>query len=349
MRFLVGVILAGLLTSPVWAGWFGLGSSRNVREIELKIQDASGKPISYASIWVYVLRETNPNPTMPDMSDLWRMALRLKPESYEFVSNSVKPINGMGVNPMSDKHGISREGFPSGAKEPIEAGFVILKNGYLPAKLVTSTTTQPGDLSLVVTLQRDPASGPVPRYLEEFDRIRYEVTSIDIRDSSQVSSVYGLMQQLNDLADEALRAGDKEAAAKILFYIGYLPSGSSSGAQRVDFYSSQAIDARKKVETLKPDNAFIRYWQFAKEGRQYDDIWAARGDTSPERLRAFADYVARKRLFLDKLGNRAWPTDHATLVNDYTKLAQWDKMNAEIDRIKAMEPKMPLPNKRKLN
>lgn len=28
---------------------------------------------------------------------------------------------------------------------------------------------------------------------------------------------------------------------------------------------------------------------------------------------------------------------------------QWDKMNAEIDRIKQLEPKLPLPNKKKLN
>lgn len=341
-QFIASLILAGLIASPVLAGWFGLGSNRNVREIELKIQDASGKPISYASIWRYKLSETNPDATMPDMADLWRMALRLKPESYEFVSNSVKPINGMGVNPMSDIRGISKHQFPSGAKEPVEAGFVILKNGYLPAKLVTSTVTQPGDLSLVVTLQRDPASGPVPRYLEEFDRIRYEVTSIDIRESGQVSSVYGLMQQLNDLADEALRADDKESASKILFYIGYLPSGSASGAQRVDFYSSQAIDARKKIETLKPDNAFIRFSLFAKEGAPFRDIFAARGNTSPERLQAYAEYVERKRLFLDQLGERAWPTDHAGLVNDYNKLGRWDKMNAEIDRIKLLEPKMPL-------
>ncbi|OFZ68453.1 MAG: hypothetical protein A2Z01_05240 [Betaproteobacteria bacterium RBG_16_58_11] len=348
-RFIAIVVLAGLIASPVLAGWFGLGGNRNVREIELKIQDASGKPISYATVWCYILRENNPDPMKPDMSDLWRMALRLKPESYEFVSNSVKPINGMGVNPMSDKRGISREQFPSGDKEAIEVGFVILKNGYLPAKLVTSTVTQPSDLSLVVTLQRDPASGPVPRYLEEFDSIRYEVTSIDIRDSGQVSSVSSLMQQLNELADEALRAGDKESAAKMLFYIGYLPSASPGGAQKVDFYSSQAIDARKKAFKLNANNAFIQARQFAVEGGQFDDIFAARGNTSPERLQAYAEYVERKRLFLDKLGERAWPTSHASLVNDYSKLGRWDKMNAEIDRIKQLEPKMPLPNKKKLN
>ncbi|MGV8990360.1 MAG: hypothetical protein ACOH1Q_03050 [Thiobacillus sp.] len=343
------MVLAVLVTSPALAGWFGVGSNRNAREIELKIQDDSGKPVSYASVWRYILANNNSIFLKPDMADLWRLALRLKPESYEFVSNSVKPLNGMGVNPMSDTRGISRDQFPSGANEPVEVGFVVLKNGYLPAKLVTSTVTQPGDLSLLVTLQRDPASGPISPYLEEFDRIRYEVTSIDIRESGQVSSVFSLMQQLNELANEALRAGDKESAAKMLFYIGYLPGSSPGGAQRVDFYSSQAIDARKKVEALKPDNAFIRLSLFAKEGNQFQDIFAARGNTSPERLQAYAEYVERKRVFLDKLGERVWPTDHATLVNDYNKLGQWDKMNAEIDRIKQLEPKIPLPNKRKLN
>lgn len=117
----------------------------------------------------------------------------------------------------------------------------------------------------------------------------------------------------------------------------------------MDFYSSQAIDARKKAFKLNANNAFIQVRQFAVEGGQFDDIFAARGNTSPERLQAYAEYVERKRVFLDKLGERAWPTDHATLVNDYNKLGKWDKMNAEIDRIKQLEPKLPLPNKKKLN
>lgn len=340
---MIGLTMSGLLMKPTMAGWFGFGGNSKVRDIELKIQDPSGKPVSYASIWRYVRTENNPDSKMPDMADLWRLAHRFRQESYEFVNNSVKLLPGMGVNPMSNTKGISVKNFPSGEKGHVEVGFVILKKGYLPAKIVTSTAKEPGDLSLTVTLQPDPATGSVPGYLEQFDRLRFENTSIDIRDSAQVSSVSSMIQQLNDLADEALRAGDKESAAKMLFYISYLPGTTPGGAERVAFFSSQAIDARRKVADLKPDNAFIQIRLFSAEGGQYEGIYVARGNASPERLKAYADYVERKAAFLEKMGDRAWPDDHASLIFHYRNLGMKEKMNAQLAKVRAMEPKLDLP------
>ena len=347
-KLLTGPVLGWLLMKPAQAGWFDFGRNPEVRDIKLNLQDAAGKPIAYASIWIYMRGEENePDKLRPTIADLWRLANHLRHESYEFVSNSVKPLPQMGVTPMSNNHGVSAQKFPSGVNKAIEAGFVILKRGYLPAKVVTSTVKNPGDLSLTVTLQADPESRSIPAYLEQFDRIRFENTSIDIRDSGQVSSVSSFIEQLNTLADEALRAGDKESAAKMLFYIGYLPSASPGRAQRVDYFSPQAIEARKKAVELRPTNAYIQNRLFGAEGRQFEGIYAARGNTSPERLQAYAEYVERKVVFLDKMGDRAWPTDHATLIFDYRNLGMKDKMNAQILKVRAIEPKLDVPNPEK--
>ena len=329
--------------TPAEASWFGLGSNPKVRTIELKIRDKSGKPISYASIWRYVRSERNPSHDALEMSDLWRLANRFRNESYEFVSSSVKLLPMMGVNPMTNQQGVSREAFPSGINEPVEVGFVILKRGYLAAKVITSTATQAGDLSLAITLQPDTESTLVPSYLEKFDRIRYENTSIDIRDGDQVSSVSLLIEQLNALADEALLVGDKESAAKMLFYIGYLPGTTPGGAERVAFDSAPAIEARKKVVKLKPDNAYIQLRLLGAEGDRFRDISVALGNASTERLSAYKEYVLRRAAFLDKLGDRAWPSDHASLIYHYRNLGMKDQMNAQIAKVRAMEPKLGIP------
>lgn len=343
-RKVVSVLaMAAALMTPAEAGWFGLGGNPKVRTIELKIQDKSGKPIPYASIWRYVRSERNPSPDALEMSDLWRLANRFRNESYEFVNNSVKLIRQMGVNPMTNQQGVSREEFPSGINEPVEVGFVILKRGYLPAKVITSTSIQAGDLSLTITLQPDTESTPAPGYLEKFDRIRYENTSIDIRDGSQVSSISLLIEQLNALADEALFAGDKESAAKMLFYISYLPGTTPGGAERVAFYSAPAITARKKVAQLKPHNAFIQLSLLGAEGNQFQGISVALGNASSERLNAYKDYVMRYASLLDKLGDRAWPSDHASLIYNYRDLGMKDQMNAQIVKVRAMEPKLGIP------
>lgn len=247
-------ILGGLIASPVLAGWLGFGSGIKMYEVTLKIRDEAGNPIPYASIWYADQRENTHPLGVLDAADLWRIANRLMGESYEFVNDSVKPYPSLGISPMSNKRGTSLTKFPERKQlTAYEAAFVILKRGYQPAKVVTSIATGGDDQALTVTLQPDPSSCPVPRYLEEFDRIRYENTSIDIRDSGQVSSVSSLIQQLNELADEALRVGDKESATKILFYISYLPSASPGRAQSVDYFSPQSAPRRTdKINSALP-------------------------------------------------------------------------------------------------
>jgi hypothetical protein len=341
-KLLLSLIAGGLLVKPAMAGWFGFGSNRMFNEVKLNIVDSLGKPIPYASIWNYSQWEIKT--TTPDMSDIWRLANRYR-DDYVFCDSPVKMLPGMGYILMSDKHGASERKYPVRTdNSAYEVGFVILKHGYQLAKAATNISKDIGDQTLTVTLQPDPESGPVPAYLEQFDRIRFENTSIDIRDRGQVGNAFDLARQLNALADEALRVGDKESAAKMLFYISYLPGTTPGGAQSVDFFSSQAIDARKKVAELKPDNAFIQLRLFGAEGRQFEDVVVARGNASPERVQAYAEFIERWAKFLDKMGDRAWPTDHATLIYDYRKLGMKEKMNAQIAKVRAMEPKLGTPN-----
>lgn len=193
-------------------------------EVMLSVSDEQGKPISYATVWGYVLPRADTLALGGE--DLWRVTTRYQ-SSFEFAMPFNRIVPTLQVMPMADVSGRAKlvidyqylEGSDSRRPASMQIGFTVMKRGYLPERIDFDVKDE-SRLTAKVVLKRD--SNQVLEtqpYLQEFERIRYDLSDTS-RNENMSSDTYvrveTLRKTLEMAAAHAMNAGDKAAAARIL-------------------------------------------------------------------------------------------------------------------------------------
>ena len=96
-------VIALGIQSPAIGGWFS-----DVIDVEVLVQDESGKPIPYVTVWGYVAdyNETHKSYKWAQLTidDLWRLTTRYQ-DSFEFAHTFNKPVRNLDVPKMGDVEG----------------------------------------------------------------------------------------------------------------------------------------------------------------------------------------------------------------------------------------------------
>lgn len=302
-------------------------------DVQLTITDEQGRPIPHATVWAYVLPRGNP--LALDAADLRRLALRYR-DTFEIAARFNPIVPYQIVVPMGDAGGKATwtlsyqwlEGSEAVRPPAVSMGFAVMKRGYLPAFVdfaVTDQRSVRGD----VVLKRDPAlPGALPPYLQEFDRLRFELS--DTRRNQDISEaghqrVEGLRVAMQAAADQAISAGDRPAAARIYARMQYLPvvrfvQGRPAGFAQSDPNSEQSWGYLLKAYELDPANPYIAAKRLFRDGaerfggRRYEPQTA----TEAQR-RAFEAFLAEARRLMSEHGDQIWPAFHELYALWYRK------------------------------
>jgi hypothetical protein len=310
-----------LHAGPVFSWSFGMGATSLAR---LTIVDQEGQAIPYVTIWGALY----PGPGALDLNteDVWRLAQRYR-DTFEFVTpfNNIVPTQW--VPPMSDEKGFARIdiGYEShyglGRKAPpgLRVGFVILKRGYLPAKIDLAVEGK-SRLTARVVLERDPSqqveSAP---YLLTYERVRYELSDTErfaaISEDTHVR-IERLRSELESAAQQAVMLGDSVAAARIYARMQYLPAvkyfdGKPSGFSQSNPYAPAQYAYLRKAYALDPSHPYIAAKFTFREGSEmFGGNRYVPEAANAEQRAAFAAFLRRQQLLMQTSGEAIWPTYH---------------------------------------
>lgn len=318
----VVLVMLGMLATPLAAGWSFMS---NNLEVVLSVTDEQERPIPHVTVWGYVLPRAD---TLSiDGEDLWRVTTRYQ-SSFEFATPFNRIIRTLQVMPMGDDRGSIKavidyqhlEGSGSRRPSSMEVGFTIMKRGYLPARIDFAVKDGDPRQAGKIVLKRDPAQAvEMQSYLQEFERIRYELS-----DTARNESIAGgpyqrfemLRQSLERAATNAIGAGDKVAAARIYARMQYLPSIRMHNDKVVGFmqaepYSEQSWSYLLKAYQLDPSNPYIaaeylfRYGSDEFGGNKYLPEHAPK-----ERKEMFAAFLSKLHTLMRDNKPQVWPEYH---------------------------------------
>ncbi|MGZ8271601.1 MAG: hypothetical protein ACXW1T_10310 [Methylophilus sp.] len=202
-------------------------------QVSINIADEVGQPIPYVTVWTAIPRRPDDELALTPQ-DLWRITQRYQ-SSFEFATQYNHVVGRNHVTFMGDAGGLLKDvvdyggenGYPYIRPDQMQLSYTFMKRGYLPAQLNLSV----GREKLVtgkVTLKRDPEH-PIESqsYLQRFEAIRYEFSDTTkdekISNGTQTRNER-LTKELEELASQAITAGDNQAAARIYMRMVYLPS-----------------------------------------------------------------------------------------------------------------------------
>ncbi|CAN7367344.1 hypothetical protein [Massilia sp. LjRoot122] len=325
-------------------------------EVTLLIADEQGNPIPHATVWGYVLPSADPLALNSD--DLWRITSRYQ-SSFEFATRFHPVVPMLRVTPMGDAGGKAKavidyeaiEGYGRQRPPAMQVGFTLMKRGYFPAR-IDFTVKSESRLNARVVLRHDPKQGPERQpYLQEFDRVRYELS-----DTSRNENLSGFAQHridslrtaLEGAAAEAIRAGDRSAAARIYARMQYLPvilmsNGKASGFMQADPYSASSWAYLTKAYELDPGHPYIAStYLFRRGGDEFGGRNRVSEQADAERLQQRAAFLGRLRTLMRSDGPQIWPAYHklyATWHRQSPDPADRAKVRALLEELYRFEPK----------
>lgn len=235
-------------------------------DIELRISNAQGEAIPYATAWGYVLPSTSSHALNSD--DLWRLASRYK-DSFEFVTGFHKIVNSQWIPSMGNRGGELRipldyeemMGYGNNRPTQMRVGFVVMKRGYLPERVEFDIKDE-SKVYRNVVLSRDLTQEiELQPYMIEYERIRYELSDTE-EVSSNPQRIAELRTALETAAESAIAQGDHAAAARIYTRLVYAPhsviiNGKVAGFRQSDPLSESSQRYLSQAHRLDPDNIYI--------------------------------------------------------------------------------------------
>jgi hypothetical protein len=316
--------MLGTLAPTLAASRSFLPSNGGKLDVTLSIVDEKGNSIPHATIWSYF--RPSADPLALDGDDLWRITSRYQ-SSFECATPFNRILPMLQVMPMGDVGGKARpvidytaiEGYGRQRPPAMQVGFTLMKRGYLPARIDFPVTDEPR-VSGTIVLQRDPKHGPETQpYLQEFDRVRYELS-----DTSRNENLSGLTQQridglrtaLEGAAADAIRAGDKAAAARIYARMQHLPvilmsGGKVSGFMQTDPYSASSRAYLSKAYELDPEHPYIASTSLFRRGAdEFGGSKRVSEQAAPERRQEYAAFLGQLRNLMRTGGQQIWPEYH---------------------------------------
>jgi len=346
----VAIAMLGLQSQAAMGGWF---MSDKV-DVQVLIQDEAGKPIPYVTVWGYVVDFTDIEKSKKRgqlfMDDLWRVTTRYQ-DSFEFAHHFNTPVPNLDVPKMGDIEGRFRTQIDyqdrtgPGNKYPrpdnLNFGYSFMKRGYLPAKVEFTLSINESRVRATVVLKKDPAQ-PIETqpYIETFERIRYEMS--DYLKNAEMTMenarrLLALRKELDAAAQEAERAGDKPAAARMYMRMQWWPTiriGGGGGvigyAQTGDDNDPRNLELSLKAGELDPDATYV--WMLNETNR----VKLQPGMSDAEKDRAA---LAQRLKLVAAKGEKVWPETYALIVVGYTSLEEFDKAYAALEQARKLEPK----------
>jgi tetratricopeptide (TPR) repeat protein len=256
-------------------------SADDLIEVSVKVLDEAGMPIPYAAVWSAIeydrkhVRDSDAYKTL-SVDDLWRATLRYGALHDIVAQYGEKPVDTIRIPVMADADGIFRETLDYeeatgkdnhyARPDPLSFGYTFMKRGYLPGRVGFNIPRSQNRVEATVTLRRNPAEALATQtYLQTFARLRYELS--DTRRDSELTEenrqrVASLQEQMERVAQQALAAGDKPAAARIYSRMRYLPAvhvvdGRIAGWNHGDGGSEEAQQALDKAYELAPEDLYV--------------------------------------------------------------------------------------------
>lgn len=198
-----------------------------------ELVDDSGKPVPYASVWSVVEGFPDGSPENAtgnwlQMADLQRIAAHYG-QSHDIFFYSGGPMDGIWHVAMTDGqgHGVFNSFFGDYLATNTQR-FAFIKRGYRSA--YAEFTRKPLGAStahLKVVLTRE-HQGESSATAEAFDRLRYEVNlkreSVESMDAKLNAEFEAQSRQLDTLVNQALREGNRDLAARILWFRAFMPA-----------------------------------------------------------------------------------------------------------------------------
>lgn len=320
-------------------------------DVSIKVQDESGKPIPYVTVWRSVV--LNPahvrDPDLyPNMDDLWRITQRYH-DTFEYaLVFGLRPIphvwvcvmgDGIGrFSEVADYQDITGKGNHYPRPDPFVFGYTFMKRGYFPGRASFSVPKGGDKVEAVVTLKRDP-SEPLDDqpYMQTFDRIRYELS--DTRKNTAMSGnaqtrLDDLRATLEQTAQQALAANDKKSAARIYIRMRYLPvleymDGRIIGFAQTDVRSEYSQRAFQRASELDPDNLFVRM----------ETIFSPPGSPlrgTPEGIRIM---IGKIESIIAQHGVSAWPKMYDIRAGAYGNVGEYEKARRLYQEAAKIEPR----------
>lgn len=347
-KWLLMLVLALGIHGPAIGGWFS-----DVIDVDIQIQDEAGSPIPYVTVWGYVVDFTDIHKSMQrgqlTMDDLWRVTTRYQ-DSFEFAHAFNKPVRNLEVPKMGDVKGRFRTqidyqdrtgpGNHLARPDNLNFGYSFMKRGYLPAKVEFTLPKNQSEVQATVVLKRDPSQSiETKSYLQTYERIRFEMSDshknaeMTLDNAQRLDS---LRQQLDATAQEAERAGDKPAAARMYMRMNWWPTirianGKVIGyAQTGDDNDPRNRQLGLKAHALDPDATYV--WMFNVDTRAK----LRPGMGQAEITRAV---LAQNLQLVLKKGDKVWPETYGLIVAGYSFLEEFDKAYEALERGRKFEPK----------
>lgn len=294
-----------------------------------ELVDDSGKPVPYASVWSVVLGFPDGSPENAtgnwlQMADLQRITAHYG-QSHDIFFYSGGPMNGIWHVAMTDGqgHGVFNSFFGDYLATNTQR-FAFIKRGYRPA--YAEFTRKPlgastAHLKVVLTRDHQEKSSATA---EAFDRLRYEVNikreSVESMDAKLNAEFEAQSRQLDALVNQALREGNRDLAARILWFRAFMPTvrilnGDIVGFSKDGYDLPGRKEMRLKALSLAEYEPNLMY-EYAIESHRGTGV---------------NDYEARSKV-IEKYKEQLWPRYirayiYSTVMhnkyNDACDLANW--------------------------
>jgi hypothetical protein len=174
-------------------------------------------------------------------------------------------------------------------------------------------------------------------YLQEFERIRYELSDTSRNENISGSThdrIEKLRRELEVVANQAIVAGDNAAAARIYARMQYLPTirmydGKAIGFLHADPYSEQSWGYLVKAYQLDPNHpAIAAEYLYRLGSEEFGGIRYSPDHASDAKKEGFAAFLVKLDKLMRENRSEIWPTY-------YELYARWHlKSNEAVERAK---------------
>ena len=320
-------------------------------DVTIKVQDELGKAIPYVTVWHYI----KPNPahikeldSQLTMDDLWRVTTRYKNTSEHMLWFGEKAISALRIFEMGDGAGIVKaqinyqtftgEGNKYQRPDPTNFGYTFIKQGYLPEKLEFNVSSNKSSVGAIVTLKRDPNEAiETAPYIQTYERLRFELSDnkkYEAITTNNQKVISRIENELEQVARQAIAAGDNKAAARIYIRMRYLPTiliqDGIAGYIPVDRESARSKRAWELAKQLDPDNLFI--WINTALER-------AGNQPNTPRDERIKNAAAQMELLIQKHGLAVWPVIYDLRAGLYANINLKEKSKQLYLEASELEPK----------
>jgi tetratricopeptide (TPR) repeat protein len=320
-------------------------------DVTIKVQDESGKPIAYVTVWQFVnpdIKHISEPLSWKQMEDLWRVTQRYKATSEFVLEYGERPTPGLYVPEMSNSQGVVKHTFKyqeftgGGDKysrpDPTNFGYTFIKQGYLPEKLEFNVPSNKSSVEAIVTLKRDPNEAiETAPYIQTYERLRFELSD-ELKNEEMTAAnqqrISRIEKELEAAAQQAIAAGDNKAAARIYIRMRYLPTitlqDGITGYSHVNRESTRSKRAWELAKQLDPDNLFIQIHTIYEHGDNRADLPLKDWQKS---------MTAHMDAFIAKHELTVWPAIYDARARFYKLIGEAEKSKQLFLEAAALEPK----------